>query len=172
MQLEFSDDPVKAFKQLRVFHFALAAAVPIMVYAAEITVSQNDAPIVDLEGFAWALRLFLAGHAFQIVILMVWINERRLVAKGMKVEPRKPDLVVKNAMEATQVMRSALSLAPATLGMLLFMLSGERLDLYVPVSASVLLLTLTRVTRKHWEETYAMASREYPGVSPSPWTTA
>ncbi len=169
MQLEFSDDPVKAFKQLRVFHFALAAAALIMVYAAEITVSQNDAPIVDLEGFAWALRLFLAGYVLSIVIFMILIKEGRFVAKGMKVEPGKPDLVVKNALEATQVIRSAFSLAPATLGMTLFILSGERLDLYVPVSASVLLLFFTRVTRKHWEETYAMASREYPGISPSPW---
>ena len=91
------------------------------------------------------------------------------MAKGMKVDPRKPDLVVKNALEATQIFRSSLSHLPAILRVVLFILSGERLDLYVPVSASVLLLTLIRPTRKHWEETYAMASREYPGISPSPW---
>ena len=169
MQLEFSDEPGRAFKQLRVFHFAVAASVLVMVYAAEITVSQNDGPIVDIEGFAWALRVGLAGYALQIVILMVWINEKRVVARGMKVEPRKPNLVVKNALEATQITRSSLSLTPAVVGMILFILSGERLDLYVPVSASLLLLTLTRPTRKHWEKTYAMASRQYPDVSPSPW---
>ncbi|MCH7953738.1 MAG: hypothetical protein IIC25_07595 [Chloroflexi bacterium] len=110
MQLEFSDEPGRAFKQLRVLHFALAAAVPIMVYAAEIIVSQNDGPIVDLEGFAWALRLSLAGYALSGVALMVWFNYGRLLARGMKVEPRKPNLVVKNALEATQITRSSLSL--------------------------------------------------------------
>ncbi len=169
MRLEFSDDPVKAFKQLRLFHFAFAASVLLMAYAAEIIVSRNDGQIVDLEGFAWALRLLLAGYALSGVILMVWINEKRFVATGMKAEPRKPDFVVKGALEATQMIRSSSSLLPTTLGMVLFILSGERLDLYVPVSASVLLLTLTRPTHKHWEETYAMASREYPGVSPTPW---
>jgi len=169
MKLEFSDDPVKAFKQLRLLHFAFAASVLLMAYAAEIIVSRNDGPIVDLEGFAWALRLLLAGYALSGVILMVWINEKRFVATGMKAEPRKPDFVVKGALEATHMIRSSSSLLPTTLGMVLFILSGERLDLYVPVSASVLLLTLTRPTHKHWEETYAMASREYPGISPSPW---
>lgn len=169
MQLEFSDEPGRAFKQLRVLHFALAAAVPIMVYAAEIIVSQHDGPIVDLEGFTWALRLLLAGYALSNVILMVWINEERLVARGMKVEPRKPNLVVKNALEATQVIRSFFSLMPTILGMILLLLSEERLDLYVPVTISVLLLALIRPTRKHWEKVFRQAANRYPGTSPSPW---
>ena len=169
MQLEFSDEPGRAFKQLRVFHFAVAASVLVMVYAAEIIVSQNDGPIVDLEGFAWALRLSLAGYALSGVVLMVWFNEERVVTRGMKAEPRKPDFVVKGALEATQMIRSFFGLMPATAGMILFILSGERLDLYVPVAGSVLLLALIRPSRKRWEKTYAIASREYSGVSPTPW---
>jgi hypothetical protein len=172
MRLEFSDDPVKALKQLRLFHFAVAASVLLMAYAAEIIVSRNDGPIVDLEGFAWALRLLFSGYALWSVVLMVWINEKRIVARGMKAEPRKPDFVVKGALEATQVIRSSSSFLPTTLGMILFILSGERLDLYVPVAVSILLLALIRPTRKHWEETYATASREYPGVSSTPWAAA
>ena len=172
MQLEFSDDPVKAFKQLRLIHFAFAASVLLMVFAAELLASHNDGPMGDLEGFAWTFRLFIAGYyALLLVPLAVLANERRYVAKGMKVDPRKPDLVVKNALEATQIFRSSLSHFPAIVGMILFILSDERLDLYVPVSASVLLLFFTRPTHKHWEETYAMASREYPGISPSPWAS-
>ena len=169
MQLEFSDDPVEAFKQLRLFHLALAASTLLMVFAAELLVSQNEGPLVDLEGLAWTLRLFFAFYALWGVFLMVWINERRLVTRGMKVDPRKPDLVVKNALEATQVLRSFSSLTPAIIGLILFILSGERPDLYVPVAISVLLFALIRPTRKHWEKAYARASREYPGVSPTPW---
>ena len=70
MKLEFSDDPVKAFKQLRLIHFAFAASVLLMVFAAELLVSHNDGLMVDLEGFAWTFRLFLAGY--YALLLVPW----------------------------------------------------------------------------------------------------
>ena len=172
MQLDFADEPSRAFSQSRLLYFACVIGVLVEILVAEVMiwgVWEDERGFADLGSAVWMLRLGLAFYVIYLVVVSFMFSPQRSIAGSMEVKPGNLNLVVLRSLQSTQLLRWMNGFALTVAGIALFCLSGERPDIYVPAAISLALLLVFRPTRKHWEMVYSWASREYPGVSPTPW---
>jgi hypothetical protein len=89
----------------------------------------------------------------------------RLVEKGKK----EPVTSLCEALATVQVLRQAVMESVAVIGLLLYVFDGERADLYLFSSLSLVGLLLMWPRRAGWERMFQRYAAKYPDVPASPW---
>ena len=173
MKLDFSDDPVEAFSQVRTFHWAVSAFLLVLVATGELvhaTAHQPEGHLIDVGDADWFIRiglLFYAGYTTFSLLLLY--REKRMIESLMRLQPLEMDGAVTRALATSQVLRSVISFGVGVLAFSVFVLTADRITLYVGALLSLGLLVLMRPRRGRWEAVFREASLTYPGVSASPW---
>ncbi len=165
---EIRDEPRATFQDVMRVHLLFAACIALFVACGEVILWSGA--FADIGTWKWLLRPALAVYfAYFTIYTMLFLREKRLIKGIMELRPQELDMAVARALVAVQILRTAHFTAFAVIGLTLLVLTGERLDLYAPLTLALLGLWLVRPRRKRWETVFRQAATQYPGVSETPW---
>lgn len=170
--------PSQVFNATSVVHIAFLIAVVIYVVVGEVISATNPEfegylePGFDMEPL---LRLLFIGiSVVQALLAVTWFRGNRLVETAIensrKTLNQEPDAaVVAGGLQSAHILRLAMFESIAVYGLTLFLMGGERLDLYGFCAASFVGLLLIWPKRTGWENTFRSLSQRYSGVPSDPW---
>jgi hypothetical protein len=164
-------EPNQVYTKTVTMHAAFTGAVVIYVMVGEV-IKWSD-PEFDGYVFSggddtmWFLRgLFVVVGSLQALLGLVL---RRMVAREMLQEEHVDASKVASRLQADQISRDASSEAVAIFGLILYLLGGQRADLYGFCAVSMVGLLLTWPRRAVWEATFRELAVRHPNVPSDPW---
>jgi hypothetical protein len=166
--------PEQVFQTNRVLHMTFVAAVFVYIAVAEI-IRWGDSEFAERGGFValgdeiWLVRgILVVVSGIQLVLTHTLYGDA-FVRNTIRRSKDVTDETVIVSLQSTFIVRLALAESVAIYGLVLYMMNGERLDLYAFCAAALLNLLFIRPQRSEWEAIFREAAIEYPGVRSSPW---
>jgi hypothetical protein len=172
-------EPEQVFRSVVTLHLAFVFAAITYVVVGEV-INWSD---VEFEGYVFShdsgtkmvLRLVFLLIAVLDGILVFGVFgrdsylEKLMLSRAKKLasEPDSADLV--GALQQRQLSHDAWASMVACFGIILYVLGGERIDLYGFCVASIVALLLTWPRRSGWEDAFRTLSQRYPAVPSNPW---
>jgi len=172
--------PEQVFKAVVVLHLAFTGAVIVYIIVGEVmdwSDPEFDGYILtnDDGGTKLLLRIVFGVMAFiQFVLAFTWLSGSGYVERALqsisKRANREPDgSSAAAALQTRHIHRVATLESIAVSGLILYILGGERIDLYGFCAVSMVGLLLIWPRRSEWEESYRTLARKYPGIPSNPW---
>jgi len=93
----------------------------------------------------------------------------RFVRSAISKSDEVSDITICGALQTAFIQRLAFTESVAIYGLVLYLMNGERLDLYGFGMIALVNFVFIRPQRAEWEETFRWAAIEYSGVRSSPW---
>lgn len=173
-------EPEQIFQTVIVLHLSFMGAVIMYIIVGEVmdwSDPEFDGYILtnDDGGTKLLLRILfgiVAGISY--VLAFTWLRGlgylERTIQSVSKRRQREPDAgTAAAALQTRHIARIASLESIATFGIILYVLGGERIDLYGFCAVSTVGLLLTWPRRSEWEETYRILAQRCPGVPANPW---
>ena len=168
----------EAFHKSQLVHAAFVASVVVYMLCGEVT-NWSFAPFEGFGG-SWIqsnelwIRISLMCFAVVNVIpvLAFYIRHTYPDKVVQRQRGRTVDAeVVARALHQVQMLRIAPIAAAASMGLMLFVFGGERIDLYLFCGLSLSGLLLVWPRRAEWERVFQRCAAKYADVPASPWLT-
>jgi hypothetical protein len=169
-----SDTPIRpsqALDALRIVHFTFMAAVVTYIIVGEVMrfaigdftpngfVDPDEIWAIRLAVLAWSAVAFLVGRAL--------FGDERALERQLNRPSEVDDLLIAQVLQASHITRITLVESIATIGLVVYMLAADRLDLYLFCGIALVALLSMIPSREHWEATYRSLAAQYPTVSPT-----
>jgi hypothetical protein len=139
--------------------------------------------LAPFEGFAgswiqrnelWIRIGLMSVFTANVIPVFTFYTRDTRVDKEVVGQQRKQPIdaaLIGRALHVVQIEKMFPFLWMSVAGLVLFTAGGERIDLYLFCSLSLLGLVLVRPRRAHWERTFQRHAAKYPAVPANPWLT-
>ncbi|HEY5625062.1 MAG TPA: hypothetical protein VIT93_01090, partial [Dehalococcoidia bacterium] len=128
-----------------------------------------DGGFVGLGDVIWFPRAAIIAYTLALTIGLRLIRDEGQIAAMVERIGKSDDAVIAQGLHAALITRVAFVEATAVLGYLLYVMDGNRLDLYAFPAMALVILLFLRPTKERWRAAFQAASLKYEGVSSDPW---
>lgn len=166
--------PSEAFLSLRITHFSFLSSMVTYVVVGEVMrVFVDDfvpGGFIDLGDAEWPARLALLAWAVVAFILVrTTLSDERALDRTLDKSPQVDDMLMAQTLHTGHIVRLALIESIAVIGLILYMMGANRLDLYLFCGIALAALISLVPTRRHWESAFRGLAMRHSGVSSMPW---
>jgi len=168
--------PSQAFQSTLIVHLAFTASILIYVLCGE-TIRWSDPEFVGRgygpdwigDNLAW-LRLGVLAYAAANAAPLLLIYNRdwhrdKIIAKSDK----EPVIALSGALMTSHITKVATVVSVGVIGLVLYVLTSERLDLYVFNGIALAGLLFIWPKRSEWESAFRRHALTNPAIPADPW---
>lgn len=167
--------PAEMFHTATILQFSFTVAPVIYMTVGEVIRTTIDdftqKGFVNFGDEIWPIRgAFAALSLLGLVVSHTIYSDRRLVDRALKRSGEVTNATILMQLQTAQVLRLAWTESIAIFGLMLYVWSADRLDLYPFCLVALVNFILIRPRRDDWEATFRRVAAEHPAVNPSPWS--
>jgi hypothetical protein len=171
--------PSQAFQTTLTVHLAFVASIVIYVLVGEVMRWSNRefagggyGPDWIGDNLTW-LRLGVLAYAAANAAPLLLIYNRdwyrdKIIAKSDK----EPVIALSGALMTSHIAKVATVVSVAVIGLVLYVLTSERLDLYLFNGIALAGLLLIWPKRSEWDSAFRRHALTNPGIPADPWRVA
>ena len=166
----------QVFQATRILHLLFLAASLMYVLLGEmirlLVEDFSGGGFIGLGDEVWLARAGIIAYALAFTFGPRLISDDSRIASMVREDGKADDGVIAKGLQTALILRLAFAEAIATSGLMLYLVGGNRLDLYVSAAIAIVAFFFFRPTREQWQEAFQDASLRYEGVSSDPWAAA
>ncbi len=166
----------QVFQATRILHLSFVAASLMYVLVGEmirlLVEDFSGGGFIGLGDEIWLARAGIIAYALAFTFGSRLISDDSRIAAMVRQEGKADDVVIAQGLQTALILRLAFTEPIAIYGFMLYVMDGNRLDLYLFAAIAIVALFFFRPTREQWRTAYRDASHRYEGVSSDPWAAA
>jgi hypothetical protein len=171
--------PSQAFQNTLALQIAFMAAVVVYVGVGEV-LRWSDPLFADggygpewiHDNETWVRFGLLAFAVVNALPVFLLYNREWYLDRLLEKSKKEPVTSLCEALRAVQILKQVDMGCVAVFGLLLYIFTGERVNLYLFCGLSLVGLLLVWPRRAEWERMFRRYAAKYPDVPVSPWLTS
>jgi len=171
--------PSQAFQNTLTVHLAFTASILIYVLVGEVMrwsdpefAGGGYGPDWIGDNLVWLRLAVLAFTAVNAAPLFLIYNRDWYRDKKVAASKYEPAIALSGALMASHITKVATATSVGILGLLLYVMASERLDLYLFNGIALAGLLLIWPKRSEWESAFRRHALTNPAIPADPWQVA